>query len=301
METLTLHLMNTEFYIEVPNNNRPQWKQQVTQWLQYVAKEWSRFESHNELAQLNEAEVGKTIQLSSALYDCLLQANSYYEASHGLFSPYLKRPLEQHGYHQSFPFQMAPNPSNTVMEKPQQAFEFLTHQRVIKTTSSQVDLGGFAKGYAVEQIANWLQDQGMTAYGLVDGGGDMKLWSNGEKVWRIGIADPFDMEQERSFINMKSGAIATSNRSYRRWMSDGMAKHHILNGRTGEVAVTPLVQATVVSSSIYDAEVGAKLCFLLSGSEQQQWFNDRNARSARFLIQENGHCQWVTSEGGAAC
>lgn len=297
METLTLHLMNTDFYMEVPKNSLP-WKQQVTQWLQYVAKEWSRFESHNELAKLNEVEVGKTIQLSAALYHCLQQANEYYEATNGLFSPYLKLQLEQHGYRQSFPFQTAPATPNAIVEKPQQAFEFVGNHRVLKTSASQVDLGGFAKGYVVEQIANWLQDQGVTEYGLVDGGGDMKMWSSGEKEWKIGIADPFHPQQERSSIKMKTGAIATSNRSYRSWTHNGMRKHHILNGQTGDVATTPIIQATVVSPSLCEAEVGTKLCFLLQEHEQNQWFNSRNDRSARYLIYENGTNQWLTAKGG---
>ncbi|WP_342431510.1 hypothetical protein [Neobacillus sp. FSL H8-0543] len=54
-------------------------------------------------------------------------------------------------------------------------------------------------------------------YGIVDGGGDMAMWSNGDKTWKIGVMDPFDEEKHIGFF-IKNGGIATSNIIYRSWM-----------------------------------------------------------------------------------
>lgn len=92
---------------------------------------------------------------------------------------------------------------------------------------------------------------------------------------------------------MASGAIATSNRIYRSWTQGENSKHHLLNGQTGNVAITDVIQATVVTSSLCDAEVGAKLCFLVDDTKQQQWLEAICDRSARFIVKENQAGYWA--------
>lgn len=293
MDTLTLQIMNTEFYIAMPKGVHFGWKEKAEKWLQYVAQEWSRFQANNELSQVNDLAIGETLCISSLLYDCLVQANQYYQLSNGLFSPYLKRQLEQHGYNQSFPF--AAVKSKAFPNKPliaEQPFQFLSDEKVMKVAEQEIDLGGFAKGYAIEKLANWLEEEVSSDYGLIDGGGDMKMWSSGEKTWTIGVADAFDIEKEISSIKMKTGAVATSNRVYRSWMQGTMKKHHLLNGQTGEIANTEVLQASVVTSSLCDAEVGAKLCFLMDEAELQQWFENNCQQSAHFLVKEGQAVNW---------
>jgi len=297
MDTLSLQLMNTDFFIAIPKGKNKNWKERAEKWLQYVAKEWSRFLPNNELSLLNELKIGETLQLSTSLYDCLQRANQYYLQSNGLFSPYLKLQLEQQGYNQSFPFKVAKHQSSNVKSISGKPFQFLSNQQVMKLANQEIDLGGFAKGYAIETLANWLENEVAPDYGIIDGGGDMKLWSTGEKIWKIGVADPKIIDKEISYINISTGAIATSNRIFRSWTQNNITKNHLLNGRTGEVAKTDVLQATVVTSSLCDAEVWAKLCFLIDESEQQQWFETNCQRNARFIVKEGQEGYWMMARG----
>lgn len=293
VDTLALQIMNTEFYIAMPKGVHFMWKEKAESWLQYVAKEWSRFQPNNELSKLNGLKIGDTLRINSFLYDCLVQADQYYQLSNGLFSPYLKLQIEQHGYNQSFPFKTAK--SDTYQNKSLIAgktFRFLGDQQVMKVADQEIDLGGFAKGYAIEKLANWLEEEIAADFGLIDGGGDMKMWSSGEKTWTIGVADAWDINQEVSSIKMKTGAIATSNRVYRSWMQGTTKKHHLLNGQTGEVVKTNVLQASVVTTSLCDAEVGAKLCFLMEEVELQQWFEKNCLKSACFIVKEGQTATW---------
>jgi len=118
------------------------------------------------------------------------------------------------------------------------------------------------------------------------------MWSSGEKTWTIGVADAWNIDKEISSIKMKIGAIATSNQVYRSWVQGTKKKHHLLNGQTGEVAETDVLQASVVTSSLCDAEVGAKLCFLMKEDELQQWFEKNCQQSARFIVKEGKAANW---------
>ena len=293
MDILSLNSMNTNFYIAVADNKDVHWKEKVEKRLRNVAKEWSRFEQNNEMDKLNQLKIGKTMQLSPELYDCLKLANDYYMSTNGLFSPYLKLQLEQHGYNQSFPFYEVSEKSiqiNLIEEVP---FLFLNNHQVLKMNHQQIDLGGFAKGYVVEKLAQWLQQEVAPEYGIVDGGGDMKMWSAGEKVWTIGIANPYKEHEEMSYIKIKNGAIATSNRVYRSWKQDGHNKHHLLNGQTGDVISSHIAQATVVTNSLVVAEVATKLCFLLHPEELQKWFLQQKIPYACFLVEEDEKSYWL--------
>ena len=216
VDTLSIQLMNTEFYIAIPNGKGATWKDQAKKWLHYVAKEWSRFQKNNELSKLNDIKIGETLRINSALYDCLYRANDYYLRSNGAFSPYLKLQLEQQGYNQSFPFKVSEHPVESVHEIFEKPFLFLNDQQVMKVANQEIDLGGFA----IERLADWLEKEVAPEYGIIDGGGDLKMWSTGEKIWTIGVADPLDVEKEISYINLTKGAIATSNRIFRSWKAE---------------------------------------------------------------------------------
>lgn len=283
-------MMNTDFFIEVPSTSE-NWKEPVSKWLQYVAQEWSRFIPNNELDQINQLPIGKSLTINASLYDCLKKANDFYEQTKGFFSPYLKNQLEKHGYNQSFPF----NPVESYKERldliVKDPLLFLGNQQIYKTSNQPIDLGGFAKGYAVEQIKKWLKIHGFS-YGIVDGGGDMAMWSDGEKEWYIGIADPFDRKNMGS-IKIQNGAIATSNRVYRSWIFQHKERHHILNGQTGKVAETNIIQATVITDSLYKSEVAAKLCFLMNEQQLNEWLVNSGWRVARFMVDQDETTKWI--------
>ena len=77
MDTLSLQLMNTEFYVAIPKGKGIKWKEQAEKWLRYIATEWSRFEKNNELSQVNDLKIGDTLRINAALYECLYRANDY--------------------------------------------------------------------------------------------------------------------------------------------------------------------------------------------------------------------------------
>ena len=287
MKPFTAELMNTQFYIEVSDHTVPNWKKPIEEWLRYVDSEWSRFQKNNELDQINQAPKGTELVLSPPLFECIWLADQYRIKTRDRFSPYLKKALEQQGYSQSFPFLSSEITALEAFQIEDQPFLFKEGHTVIKNTERQIDLGGIGKGYAVQGAAKWLQEHG-AAYGLVDGGGDMTVWSDGEKQWTISVADAWDNSKEVGVFKFKNASIATSNRVYRSWSKGEEHKHHLLDGRTGEVLQSDIVQATVIAESCVEAEVAAKMCFLLNGEEREQWFREQMPHVHFLLIKEDG-------------
>lgn len=288
MESMQLEIMNTSFYIAVSNSHIPDWKTHISSWLQYVEQAFSRFRQNNELWNLNLAGKNERLQVSPVLFDILQKAEDYRKKTEGRFSPFILNQLEAHGYSRSFPFTNVQKGNFQYVEKwEEQPFIFHKNYEITKNTNQKIDLGGIAKGYAVEAAGKWLQERAKSKYGIVDGGGDMSLWSDGEKTWKIGIMNPFHEDKEVGHFNIQNGGIATSNVIYRSWLQDGTKKHHLLDGRTGEPVHSSIVQATVVMEHCLDAEIGAKICFMNDGRSLNSILNKLTSDCKYMVVYSN--------------
>ncbi|WP_010677689.1 FAD:protein FMN transferase [Bacillus timonensis] len=288
IDSLQVNSMNTSFSIAISNDFNMDWKETIISFLHYIEREFSRFRRNNELSRLNEAKRNSILTVSPILFDLLKKAEEYRVITEGRFSPYLLTQLEVHGYKQSFPFEIAQD-IETIPRYENEYQPLLLKEgcQVIKKTNQKIDFGGIAKGYAVEAISKWLQTHTSSSYGIVDGGGDMSMWSKGDKTWAIGIMDPFDEDKEIGSFSIRNGGVATSNTIYRSWMQGGTKKHHILDGRNGMPAVSDIVQATVVTEHCLDAEVSAKLLFMDDEKSVKSILSKINRKFSYILVKTN--------------
>lgn len=297
---MVLHVeaMNTHFYVDVFPLEETEWKERFTTWIRYVEKEWSRFLPHNELTFINDAEFGAAVSLSEPLFDVLVLADYFYHQTEGLFSPYLLEAIESQGYHRSFPFTASVKQEAVTPMLIEQPLIFHKEENVIsKYTREKVDLGGIAKGYAVDAASLWLKEEMGAEWGIVDGGGDLSVWSDGKKEWKIGITDPYDEQKQLTTVRIKNGALATSNKVYRSWMQAGKKKHHLLNGRSGIPAVTEIVQATAIAKTCTEADVAAKMACIIDDERRKQWLLATFPDVSFFLVRQDRSVEMV--KGGS--
>lgn len=259
--TFSFRAMNVDFSFTLPPHCAPL-QPMLQQWLLALEKQWSRFNDTNELAQINRLAIGETMQISPLLYTCLQSAHKYYLRTNGLFSPYLRKQMVANGYVTSFPFRHS---ALRTLPKPETALSFLPQYTVQKYARGEVDLGGFAKGFLIDQLCVMLKNNYNAEYGQIIGGDDMRMWSTTDKVWSVTLNHPTQQVPMTS-LRIKNGAVATSSRLQRQWQTSQDFVHHILNGQTGLPAQTDIVQATFICDDLTTGEVGAKLSFLTEQS-----------------------------------
>lgn len=97
----------------------------------------------------------------------------------------------------------------------------------------QYDLGGFAKGVAVDRAIELLQARGIE-HAIVNAGGDLRaIGRKGERRWRIGIRAPREPGVMAALEAGDDESVFTSG-DYERWFEfEGRRYHHILDPRTG--------------------------------------------------------------------
>lgn len=109
----------------------------------------------------------------------------------------------------------------------------------------RINLGGIAKGYAVDSVIRQLRTAGVQS-ALASAGGDTRLLGNrGDGPWVIGVRDPDNPEGLVTRLALEDEAISTSGDYERFFIEDGIRYHHILNPGTGKSA-SQVRSATVI-------------------------------------------------------
>jgi len=100
----------------------------------------------------------------------------------------------------------------------------------------RINLGGIAKGYAVESVIRLLEDAGVR-HALANAGGDTRaLGDRAGKPWIVGIRDPDNELKFATRLSLNDTAISTSGDYEQFFMEGGIRYHHIMNPSTGNSA-----------------------------------------------------------------
>jgi len=126
-----------------------------------------------------------------------------------------------------------------------------------------LDLGGIAKGYALDRAAAVLKKHGISS-ALVNAGGDVLVVGEKEPVkpWRIGVQDPRNPREVVAVAALKDRVIMTSGDYERFFVKDGKRYHHILNPATGYPADGAQSVTVVASSGLVSEPLGATVFVL---------------------------------------
>jgi thiamine biosynthesis lipoprotein len=132
----------------------------------------------------------------------------------------------------------------------------------------RLDLGGIAKGYAVDQALKVLGRLGI-ASALVSGGGDMAVSGPppGKEGWRIELP-PLDATNAppARFVVLSQAGISTSGDLFQRLEINGVRYSHIIDPRTG-IGLTDHSLVTVIAPDDFTADGLTKVMSVLNPKE----------------------------------
>jgi len=285
MHTYRFRAMNTDVaaWLWTDSPLAPARLREVQTFFGQVEAELSRFRPDSGLSRLNAA-AGKGAQPVSPLLGTVLAlALKEARASGGIFDPTVLPSLLRAGYDRSFELLADRMNGNGVSpSRPDRlgapiGWEQIKLDRAQATVSipkgSGIDLGGIAKGWAVDRAAQMLAGEGAA---LVDAGGDIRASAApGGVPWPIAVQHPLDEARDLGVLKLSGGAVATSSVGGRRWRRDGQTMHHLIDPRTGEPSRSTLHAVTVLASTTVEAEVAAKVALILGREEGAAYLEAR--------------------------
>ena len=252
----------------------------------------SRFLAESELSQLNQ-QAETPVAVSDLLYDVLATALTAAQATEGVYDPALLDQLEQLGYDRTFDDLPANRFDPIIPGEPGGRWRGIKvdpiRRQVTLPAGIKLDFGGIAKGMAVDAVLEKLFQSGISS-ALVNAGGDLSVLGlpPSDEQWLVAVPG----QKQFWTIPLHHGAIATSGIAHRHWRQGNILRHHILDPRTGLPAQSDLWSVTVVADRCEQAEVAAKVAFILGSKSGADFL--RKHRIAGLLVREDG--TWETVE-----
>ena len=239
-----------------------------------------------ELARLNAGlRDGRPVDVSAELAGLLAAARRLSEQSGGVFDPGIGALVELWGFHTDSRTEPRPPDSAGIAAwlAAGAGIEDLSiaDSRISTRASGLViDLGGIAKGDAVDRTIRILTRHGIEN-AIVNAGGDLRaLGSRGVRAWRIGVQSP-RAAGILGAVELRDGEAAFTSGDYERYFDhEGERHHHILDPTNGYPADHTRA-ITVIAADGVTADAAATALFV-AGPER--WPEVARAMGVRHVL-----------------
>jgi thiamine biosynthesis lipoprotein len=225
----------------------------------------SDYRDDSELAALNRNGARESVAVSEPMFAVLEAARRVSAASSGAFDITVGPLVRLWGFHDKTPH--IPSDAELALVRPlvdyREVLLDAEHHTVrFARPGIELDLGGIAKGFAVEIAAGVLRRKGLS--GFIDAGGNQYLLGvpPGKRTWTVGIKDPDGRGRVMGVVETGEMSVSTSADSSNFLVANGRRYGHILDPRTLQPSAESL-SATVLSRDGTLADAMSKAAFIL--------------------------------------
>ncbi len=206
----------------------------------------STYKEDSEISRVNRDAATAAVPVGEALFEVISRSVELSERSGGAFDI----TYESVGYLYDFRARIAPSQQAIVERLDAVDFRHLQldeRNLTVRFLSDgvRINVGGIAKGYAIEAAAAFLAGEGVQ-HALLNAGGDTRvLGERRGQPWMVGIRHPRQADGIVTRLPLIDEAISTSGDYERYFEEDGVRYHHIINPQTGR-PVDGMLSATVI-------------------------------------------------------
>ncbi|WP_430883673.1 FAD:protein FMN transferase [Fusibacter sp. JL216-2] len=126
----------------------------------------------------------------------------------------------------------------------------------------KIDLGGIAKGYAADEAARILHENGVEKALINLGGNVYALGSKDGKPWKVGVQNPLDAQGTMvGIVEVEDTAVITSGVYERYFEEDGVRYHHILDPDTGYPINNEILGISIITEKAIDGDALSTLVY----------------------------------------
>lgn len=264
-----------------------------------INQSMSTYIDDSEISNFNILKKDSSFKISKYFYDVMFESINYYEITEGAFEPTIM-PLrviwekaEQDGI----------EPDAEIIEKTK---SYVGVDKIVLNKNSdsysikkkhdlvQLDFNAIAKGYAVDQISNYLEGLGYDQH-YVEIGGEVVCKG---KDWIIGISYPEHNSGEAYVkrIKLNNRAVATSGTYNQSFLIDGFEYSHIFNPRILKPSKNNVVSVTVISEKCIYSDALATSLKVIGKDEGIKLIDAIDQTECLFIIKEKeGELKTYTS------
>jgi len=268
--------------------------------LQKMEEAWSIFIPESEISELNATAGHEAVKISSGTRYLLEQSVFYGKVSRGSFDITIDPLIRLWGFGKTGPPDelLAPKVVASALKSVGYGHIVMsndTSQAFLDQPGVSVNLGGMAKGYAVDVCYDKITAMGGRNI-MVNLGGNIRCAGQpypGES-WRIGVRDPFDNKKILGRLTLTNGQAVATSGNYERFVVIGDKRYaHIIDPRTG-YPVEGMVGVTVMAPNGLQADVMSTALFVLGLKDAPPVLRQAKGCEALFVPDKKPIEIWVT-------
>lgn len=207
---------------------------------------YHRYDGMENLCTINDLTDGahRTVTVDQRIIDLLTYAREMHDKTDGMVNVAMGSVLKLWHDYRTVGMGDVANASLPPMDKLTEAAGHTDIEKMVideenrtvtlTDPAMRLDVGAIAKGYATEQVARWLEAQGVTGW-LLNVGGNVR--AVGKKPdgspWTVGLENPEDTSADYlAYLQVTNEALVTSGSYQRYYIVDGKSYHHIIHPDT---------------------------------------------------------------------
>jgi thiamine biosynthesis lipoprotein len=287
-------VFGTSYHINVVLTEDPEKLETLASGIDEVLKDvdasMSTWRDDSELSLFNQRnDQSEWVPISAGLFEVLQKARDISSMTGGAFDVTIGPVVNLWGFGPQARPEQVPSEESLAMALAATGYEKLELRAdppAVRATPPQyVDLSAIAKGYGVDAVARFLENEGIEAY-LVEIGGEVRV--NGRKpdgsTWRLAIEQPVSEGREvNRVVALESRAMATSGDYRNYYESEGRRYSHTIDPETGKPIAHRLASVTVIADDCMTADALAT-GFNVMGYEQANELAVRENIPAYFIV-----------------
>jgi thiamine biosynthesis lipoprotein len=217
----------------------------------------------SELSRINREAAAGPVALSREMQDLLARAVEFSRLSGGAFDITYASAGHLYDYRE----RIKPGEAQLAQARSAIGYQHLVLDPAAGTVQfahpgTRIDLGGFAKGHAVDLSTAILQRHGI-AHAVVSAGGDSRVLGDRRgRPWNIAVRDPRRPGEVVAVLPLEDVAVSTSGDYERFFEQDGERFHHVIDPRTGKSAGS-VRSVTILANDGLSAEAWSKSVFVM--------------------------------------
>lgn len=260
-------IMGTAISVELWSDNRADGEaamDAVMEEMHRIDRTMSPHKADSELSRINRDAGTQAVPLSSEMFHLLTRAEHFSRLSDGAFD------ISYAAIGRLYDYRLRTRPGAAALAQAQAAVGW---RNVVLDARAQavrfarpgmcIDLGGFAKGYAVDNAATLLHQCGIAHANICAGGDSRVMGDRRGRPWTIGIRDPRQPDAVVALLPLEDTSISTSG-DYERFFdeADGTRFHHLIDPATGE-SPKGVSSVTILGEDGLTTEAFSKCVFVL--------------------------------------
>ena len=228
-----------------------------------VDRTMSPHKADSELSRINRLAASEPVRLSAEMFGVLERALAFSALSGGAFD------ISYASVGHLYDYRAGIAPGREALARAQVAIGWrglkldrAAHTLAFAHPGMRIDLGGFAKGHAVDNAVAILAQLGI-AHAFVSAGGDSRVIGDKRgRPWTIGVRHPRDAKALVALLPLEDCAVSTSGDYERFFEVNGQRHHHIIDPATGR-SPAAIHSVTILAADGLTAEALSKSLFVL--------------------------------------